>query len=70
MHPLSPRVTLVLSLTPLLAAVRDARLIQVFGGKDGRFRADWFVPYPAQFPGSMTSDIMGYRIEVRLGIGV
>lgn len=34
---------------------------EVFGGKDGRFRVDWFVPTPAQFPGSLASDIFGYR---------
>jgi hypothetical protein len=42
--------------------------LQVFGGKDGRFRFDWFFPVPVKFPRSVASDILGYRLEVgRLG---
>lgn len=34
---------------------------EVFGGKDGRFRLDWFLPVPAAFPSSIASDLLGYR---------
>jgi hypothetical protein len=36
---------------------------EVFGGKDGRFRLDWFLPVPAAFPSSLASDILGYRLD-------
>lgn len=39
--------------------------VQVFGGKDGRFRLDWLLPRPAHFPASIVADLLGYTIQVQ-----
>lgn len=36
---------------------------EVFGGKDRRFRLDWFLPVPVAFPRSLAFDILGYRLD-------
>lgn len=35
---------------------------EVFGGKDRRFRLDWFLPVPVAFPRSLAFEILGYRL--------
>lgn len=40
---------------------------EVFGGKDRRFRLDWFLPVPAVFPRSLAFEILGYRVDDESG---
>lgn len=47
------------------AATREVN--EVFGGKDRRFRLDWFLPVPAAFPRSLAFEILGYRVDDETG---